>query len=180
MTMRKRSRGMWRHPCLVEIHVSDERPISIFKAENSIFIISFHMHYVWQGMKKNTNTPLKLLTESLTSFSKLQLFYSKVKRVGSSWHTYTTLHGDTHQMALISIITDFSISNLIFKALFNPKQKLKIKNQTYSFKTVPSSCVNDTDERVLQCVKEYYKWFPLYFFSLHLCRKNVENIPPST
>lgn len=28
------------------IHVSEESPISIFKVENSIFIISFQKHYV--------------------------------------------------------------------------------------------------------------------------------------
>jgi hypothetical protein len=50
-------------------------------------------------------------------------------------------NGDTHQ-----ILIAFSTSNLTFKAIFNPKQKLNIKSQTNSFKTLPSSCVNDTDK----------------------------------
>ena len=155
MTMRTRSHGMWHHPCLEEIHVSEESPTSIFKAENSIFITSFHKGYVWQGMNKICmNTHLKLLTGSLKSCSTSQLFYSEEGEVGSCrrCHTCTTLHGDTHQIPIA-----FSTSNLTFKPIFNPKQKLNIKSQTNSFKTLPSSCVNDTDKWVLQYVKEHYK-----------------------
>lgn len=176
LNTRIRSRGMWRHPCLVEIRVSEERPISISKAENSILIISFHKHLCDKEWK-NTHKHTKLLTENLKSCSKRQLFYSKHGGVGS----YKPFGTQTPQkMTLILIITAFSTSNLIFMALFNPKQKLNITNQPNSFKTLPSSCVNDTDKWVLQYVKGHYKWLPLYFFSLHTCRKNVENISPST
>ena len=95
MTTRIRSRGMWHHPCLVEIHVSEESPISIFKAENSIFIISFQKHYVWQGMKKiHKNTQLKLLTESLKNHSTSQLFYSE-DGAGGSYKPLAHMHHAT-------------------------------------------------------------------------------------
>jgi hypothetical protein len=128
------------HPCLVEIHVLEERPISISKAENSIFIISFHKYMCDRYEKIHT---IKIINRKFKQLFQTAALLLKI------WRSRFLQNIDTqtpHQTTLILIIIAFSTSNLIFMALFNPKQKLNIMNPPNSFKTLPSSCVNDTDK----------------------------------